>query len=511
MPIKCDKGTNHITREKFSALNTPVIKTVVRRMKEVKLSIDIRGMLQACLTFKSTDKILKYNTSNCYADILSHLFDNNIKIDSENSNLKNNVLAIIRNRTYQHIMVNQNAREIMSKLHTALKAGDKDIARSECISLANELVKPNTLIYSPEYGIHRQPGKNGVLENIAQADGINDLSSRTYTLQIDDTKSSGLEGLVESTKENMDEDFLSHTIDLIELKKEDTNILKKYAQTQEKYNLEELYNSEDNNTALVDSGLSFISEKYADIIDLIEKLKHMETVPSTRPEVIREFKKVFTTEEDLKIFFSIVDNIQEIKIEKTSYRSMISNIKYIGHKTELLGAANEPKVLKINSNLSNFDKDYISRSGGLKQKVYQEIARIDAEISSQESARAQIIGEEKSDEEAEKLKPSINNIENEICSLQYDRKKEELQISNIRENLYNLRYTTPAQRNYMLEKLKDFGNKWGMHVEVEQVAEESKLTKTKNILIYIGMGIFLTLSILFVVRSRGEINLASNN
>ncbi|KAI5192865.1 hypothetical protein NEMIN01_2251 [Nematocida minor] len=474
--------------------------------------MDVNKMLQACLSIVGSDKVPKYNTKSEYYSMLVHIFQNHIKIEGGNHEDKINnqanakILNIIRSKIYQYFIFNPHGMEVMSSFCAALQ-GEIDIdgtVKPKAISLIDELLKPNTLIYDRCYGIKRYVDDDQPLDSIMPPDGKPDLRKRTYTLGIFYQRFSTLSSLHQFNMENLDIDFYMYIANLVSSTDNNMSTLKKYLQKKEFYSLKELYSQKSKKPGrdLVDYGLNLISGKIVEIMSLTKKIKDIENTSQDRTPISQEINSIFDDEEDLKIALSVCENIKKIKSEKAMYFGIISTIEYMANHTDLLDNENGQKTLTISSKLGSFNKDYIKKKNGLAEKLNEEIAKLNKEIEKKKTKRDQekidrdqAIKEGKSNQEIEALSLSVNNMDNDIYWLECNKKKKDMQLRIIRGNLRLLGYIDPDQIKYMVEKIKEYGKKWNIHVE--EKPEESMLKKAQAIILSIALLVFLTGAVLF--------------
>ncbi|KAI5193011.1 hypothetical protein NEMIN01_2355 [Nematocida minor] len=348
-------------------------------MKEVKLKIKLEEIRKAC-ELAIQRATIKGASGKDNVDILKRIFDRNIEIegpctDKEREGIENT----IKNNACLYFTYNTYGTRIMDYVSSALESKDELSIRYWYISLFNEIIKPNLLIYSPEHGIHIQVDKSRALDNIGIASSNPDLSTREYTLQLDDAKLLSLESTLHVTDKSLERESLLYIAESIASMKLD--VLKKYSSEKAQYSVNRLYTKKYENTSvpLVDYGLNLIHEKYHEVKELVEEIKGLEYDDGILL-VDTKLEKIFTKEEDVELVLSVISNIERIKNEKTTQKGIIDTVEYMANNTELLKEReNEPNTLKINTDLSNFKEDYIVKTG-LKNIVFEKKDKISKEI-----------------------------------------------------------------------------------------------------------------------------------
>ncbi|KAI5193008.1 hypothetical protein NEMIN01_2352 [Nematocida minor] len=448
-------------------------------MKEAEIRINLKGLMKACKSIKVTDDLLEYNNSAQHLAVLYNMINTDfieMERGSESDEEGQEILDLAKNRIYQYFTHNPYGVKIMHGLYRALKSKNQKEIRKMSFCLANELIQPNTLIYSAEHGITRKSDKNKALDRLDPEDNSPDLSSRTCIVQVDSSNPSILDDLYESTTESMERDLFEYFANLLISKGRDVAILKKYLPQEEHCTFENLYTLRRGDSILpVNRGLTTIYKKYDAIKKLVEDVKALEASPNNRKQILKKIADVFSSMRELGVAISIIENIEKIRNEKAANKGIFNAIEYMAHSTDLLGKQSEPKVLKIQSNLSGFCRDYITGSAGLEKRVGEKKDELAEQIKAKKEAleekridRYQAIREGKSEEEVESLLLSANNLENEIYALECDYKKESLQLRNI-ANLCFLRQTDPIQKQYLLENIKEFGKTLGVKVVIDGV------------------------------------------
>ncbi|KAI5193378.1 hypothetical protein NEMIN01_2512, partial [Nematocida minor] len=206
-------------------------KVFAPTVKEAKLKIDVREMLQACIFINAPGSkvVLEHSTPKEHLAILESMLNENIEIESEQYSKieKEKILKILKTNIRKYFAYDENGLYFMRALHTALRDRNEGEIIDCFIHLVNEIIKPNTLIYSPEHGINR---KNEKVEKIIKlADDSDNIDTKTYTLKIDDTKFESLDSLLESATESLDREAFASTVDMINQVGMNMNVLKKYS------------------------------------------------------------------------------------------------------------------------------------------------------------------------------------------------------------------------------------------------------------------------------------------
>ncbi|KAI5193305.1 hypothetical protein NEMIN01_2463, partial [Nematocida minor] len=185
-------------------------------MKEVKININVEKIFTACQGIKSTDNLLKHDTPKDYTDLIDRIFKDSFKIVSgaNNTGEEVQILEIFKRRAQEYFAYNTYGKHAMHGLYKALQSKKKDEIRKHSISVINDVIKPNTHIYSPCLGIHIQDDRSKHL-GIDIDDEMPDLASpRTRTLRLDD-KSSNLISMWHDIKERLDKESLCHIANLL--------------------------------------------------------------------------------------------------------------------------------------------------------------------------------------------------------------------------------------------------------------------------------------------------------
>ncbi|KAI5193045.1 hypothetical protein NEMIN01_2380, partial [Nematocida minor] len=204
--------------------------------KEVLLSIDVDGIVQACLSINSRYAVDGDTTrSNKVNDfmILNDILRDNLKIENGLSDEeKQDAVDIVMNRICEYFLYNNYGMSAILGLYFALVSGKNELIRSRAIALVNNITKPNTFIYSPIYGIHR---KGGAVEDI---NPNGDLKPIVCTLEIGGTHFSNLKETLHATSESLARQNASYLSE----ERQILNIFNVFSSQKEYYTLYELYN-----------------------------------------------------------------------------------------------------------------------------------------------------------------------------------------------------------------------------------------------------------------------------
>ncbi|KAI5193288.1 hypothetical protein NEMIN01_2449 [Nematocida minor] len=477
--------------------------------KEVKIKIHVQRVIERCMSGTGTNGMHQCNSPKDYTDLIDHIFKDTIEIVSgaDGDREKELILNILNNRVREYFSWIFGKYDIYN-LCKALKDEKQEKARKHSISIINALIEPNTFIYNPQDGIHIQPRRDNISRDyVFTGDKLPALHPKTWTLEMDCTDSSTLERRLQFTAESMERDlfyhfsyllFSEHSKYIPRNEYKDTNILKKYLLQKKKYSIHDLYTLRaDDGTLLVDYGLKLIYNKYYEIKELCETVEKMKANSSIREMILRKISKVLA-EEELRIVTSIIDNIYEIKNEKYTQKGMIDAIEYIADKKDM------PKVLSINSDLSNFREDYLDENGVLTEKVNERKDSINREIEAIETNRnnkketlAQAWRERKSKKEIEELQYSINELNYKIYLLEYKTRKEKEHFHNIDFNM-NYYYTLESvQLKHILKKIGELALRKKIELRVTEIFT---IRITSRQLAYISIVltvVLITLGILF--------------
>ncbi|KAI5193313.1 hypothetical protein NEMIN01_2469, partial [Nematocida minor] len=187
-------------------------------MKEVKININVEKIFTACQGIKSTDDLLKHDTPKDYTYLIYRIFDEGIEIVSgaDNTSEVVQILDTLENRMIEYFSYNTYGKHAMHGLYKALKDKKKEEVRKHFISVINDVIKPNTHIYSPCLGIHIQDDRSKQL-GIDINDEMPDLASpRTCTLWIDDERFFyDLKYMMETARKRLDKESLCHIANLL--------------------------------------------------------------------------------------------------------------------------------------------------------------------------------------------------------------------------------------------------------------------------------------------------------
>ncbi|KAI5192963.1 hypothetical protein NEMIN01_2319 [Nematocida minor] len=469
--------------------------------REVKLKINVDETikdLQSSKTINSMFKGADFNYEASQLIIIEKIFEN-IEIENaqhdgnkENSQYskkeKETVLEIIKKKVCKYFMYQEakNAKSIHN-MQKELKARNTDGIRNECINLINKIAEKNLFIYSPEHGIDMQIDRHKKKEKINIPNSATSIGTRTCTLQIDDTKFSNLESLLEYFEESIYREFLYDNV-FNTFGQESIDILRSFLPIEEYHTLNELYTEkyEKTDVLLIDYTLALIKKKYYKIKELAEKIKKEKANPDSElySAIETEIKNTFRDEE-LKALFSFKKHIETIDYEEVIQKYMIELIDYIAHSTDSLGKSGEPKVLKIKADLSNFSEDYITGKR-LKELVRQKkdtlvnIKRmINTSLSKKETDLRKLkrISEhdsktqEEKNKKMENLNREINSLENDFELVQWEIQREKSHYNKTQEILYvieKLSKMTPFQKKYLIKKLEECLSALNIKIEVTE-------------------------------------------
>ncbi|KAI5192916.1 hypothetical protein NEMIN01_2286 [Nematocida minor] len=460
-------------------------------MKEVKLKIKLKELLKACESIKLAGKLLKYHTPKDYIDIVDCIFKDVIEIESgANREEEKAIQDILKNRVREYFTYVLYGKNDMKDLYRALRDEEQEELRKAFIHIANQLIRPNKLIYNPKDGIHRQVDENEPMEDIDSDDASSDLSPRTCTLEVDYADFVSLESMQHLAEESMNREFFYNAANLFYSKKNDMNILKAYLpEEEERFTLDNLYTIYNNGVALVDDGLNLVYSKFYEIEELVKKIKIMEARSSDESEIVREIRMVLRLEE-LRIAISVIENIEQIMYEKAMQKGMIDAIEYIASSTPLLKEKDGSNTLKIDDDLSGFEADYITRKKGLKNIVNKRADELNEKIISRtqdlnrEKAKLdQAKTEGKNKEEIDELERLVNELDHEIYSLNCENKKVYLQILNIISNLRHHSCISPFQKGYIIREIGQTMEKRKVKVVLKPLLNR-KITEKEKFRIY---------------------------
>ncbi|KAI5193334.1 hypothetical protein NEMIN01_2482, partial [Nematocida minor] len=334
-------------------------------MKEVKLVIDLEGILKAYSTIDSEydmKELFRSHDDLCYITILRHVLDKNIKIESElySDEEKKFLENAIKNRMYEYFMFNDSKDDdaTMHILQRSLShSRNNPQYNNKPTRLLDDLMEPNIFIYNAEQGINMQYDMSKAVERLEIDDVNASLGTREYTLKIDDTKFTNLESLYRSTSMRLSREFFCSSENLRDLV--DMNVLKKYFPEEEDYSLYKLYNTkhEKTNLPLVDYGLCLIFEKLSEIRALVKEIKAAEAASDKNAlnEINAKIRKSFSPG-DLGIAVSVYNNIEYITCEKEIHNSSIKALEYMINSEKVLEEKDGQKILKLSTDLRTFYK-----------------------------------------------------------------------------------------------------------------------------------------------------------
>ncbi|KAI5193314.1 hypothetical protein NEMIN01_2470 [Nematocida minor] len=429
-------------------------------MKEVKLVIDIKGIVETCKAMKSIFGVkmaIECDNNVGRLAILKHMLKDNLKIEDSSYSADDNqyIIKTAENEICQSFIYRYPVfPRIISKLNDAIKNEEKDeIIRSYAIELANELMEMNPLVYNPEHGISR---KTEAVEKIKLDASDDTLGARTCTLEINDAMFPSLRSMADYTTESLNRDTFYHLSS--SLQPTGMFLLKDFASAsiKEYYTVYGLYTKRDEKTnlLLVNYGLYLIHENYFKILGIIKKIKKMNNDKAQKQSIIDQVNGLFASEEDFKVVFSVIENIESIIAEKSMQKHMISEVAYITNNIDLLGGTGEPKTLKLGENLSVFARDFIEVNKNLKHKVDTEVAKLRAKKEALETEKKEYDG---TSLKSQNKMRTISDIENDIISLEWKIKKEESLYGDIlflQDNLQFFDNLSQAQVNYLHMKIK---------------------------------------------------------
>ncbi|KAI5193237.1 hypothetical protein NEMIN01_2433 [Nematocida minor] len=420
---------------------------------------------------------------------LDRVLENTLRVESDECSTeeKKAVLGIVRHDMYQYFAYNLEAAHIASDLYTALETQDRRLIRSKAIRLVNELIKPNTLIYRPEHGIHRQVDKNEPLEEIDPGIDSISLSTRIYTLKVGSEDSSMcLESVLQLTAESMGREFFSHLTRLLASDHMHMDRFRECTQIEESYTIDELYTFPDENrrVPLVDYGLMLIHEKYFEIKEILKKIEAGEPSPGSSSEIGAQIREIFDPAE-LVLVVSISEHLKSIAVEKTAQKRVLSAVEYMADSTDLLQGADGSMVLKIRPDLGIFCEEYIRTSAdantGLEKRVNERLDRLDEQIKTKTLALAQLAEKHKDEEKDQRMNSpvcEVNALNNKVYLLRCERRKEYLQYNNIDRLVPVLQSffpgISPVQKQHVVRKIEEFAELKKIKVVEEEVSSEAE-------------------------------------
>ncbi|KAI5193290.1 hypothetical protein NEMIN01_2451 [Nematocida minor] len=446
-------------------------------MIEVKLLIDIEGMLNTCKEIKGMQDMraaVENENSVGKLAVLKRILKNNLKIENSPYTADDNqyILDIVENDFYQYALhIGHEGTAVVSELNRAIKKGEDAPIMSSFISLASEIIAPNPFIYNPEHGIHRKDRK---IEKIKADDGRAKLGSRTYTLEIDHAKFPDLKRAAQSAKERLDKQNFGYIPGLMD--SVETGVLKNFAPLDKLYTVHSLYTARDKETdaLLVDHGVQLIQEKYDEVRDILKKIEEVEDVNdrAQQESIAAQLNELYPSEEDLRAVVSTLENIEKIEFERNMLTHMVCAVEYMAHNTDLLGGADEPKVLKIKRNLGKFNRDHISGEGKLEKKVTENMAMLENKRQALEDEQTKCSGTGPQEESGER---SLEEINNDMIELGWSSRKESLQFSNVRRflnDLQSLYFIIPVQQEYIFRRLEE--SLEAQNIKMEMVFEKEE-------------------------------------
>ncbi|KAI5193368.1 hypothetical protein NEMIN01_2506, partial [Nematocida minor] len=351
--------------------------------------------------------------------------------------------------------------ELMSDFHSKLIKRDDQLIEFKTLLVLNEIIKLNPFVYKKEHGIRRKKEEVNYI-NFFYGSRFN-LDTRECTLEIDDVKN--LKSIAKYTSESLNRHNLSYVSGLVSLL--NLAALKEFMPVEEYYTLDYLYTNKYkySGKTLVDYGLDLIQEKY----HKIKEIRDASNDHDKLKEIADQISGLFVSDEELKIVLSIGQNIKQIRKEKEIHSCMIDAIEYMMDDTDILGKKDEPKTAKIESDLSNFDKDYISGATGLNKTVSERRSKLTKKRRMLEEEKIEC--EEKRIQKLQKKTSSTSNvsdqnesrtvadIENDMVLLDWDLEKEALQYSNVCKLLSRLSLLSdisPIQKEYIVKNIEEF-------------------------------------------------------
>ncbi|KAI5189704.1 hypothetical protein NEMIN01_0657 [Nematocida minor] len=514
-------------------------------MKEAKLKINVEGIVKACLSInaeKIIDVSAKSSDKLTHLVILDHILSDNLEIESRQHSKKEkkNILDVLKNNMYQCLIDNENEASTMISLHDALRDGKEEMIKFWSLSLANMLINPNPFIYNPNHGISR---KNEAVEHIVLFTPSSDLSPRECTLELRDINCFNLESALQLTSESLDKEILCHVSNSIS--SIDMDIFKKHVLLGKDYSLSELYSLKKEKMLLVDYGLNLIRRKYPEIRRLIKTVKALEEGPNEQKHQIGEEILKVLTFEDMRILFSIMDNIEEVKKEKAIHNQMFKTFEYMANETSLLEESHISSPSWVRDGISEFYYKYISTDNGLekasnkkKDELAEEIRVKNLELEGKEAEYSQKaaelkdyadanradcdpheyeVKEKEMKESLQNLHLSIEKIKHSLYALKFAEKKEKVQLDRNFELLKSVSFFSsqivPNQKAYIYEKMNDFEN---MHAL--KSVEPGRFFSTKRtereviqILVLIISLTAVTAMLLFIFNHYPENKIIANN
>ncbi|KAI5193001.1 hypothetical protein NEMIN01_2345 [Nematocida minor] len=484
-------------------------------MREVKLTINVEGILKECQSVVKNDTSIKADDRVSHMNMLKRIIKDNLRIESEelSEEKKEAILKIIENNACQYFIYILDKGIGIPIINSRLLCGVcglKERVKLVFISSVIELINPNKFIYNPEHGINREFDMHEKLDSVDLSYGELDLSTRTYTLMVDDTN---LENILQLTSKDMDREnafFVSNYMRLMYI-----DLFKKYTSVKGCYSLDNLYTKEKDKVPLIDYGLKLIYEKYYLIEGLVRNIKEIESSDNNDVHDIPEKLSNLLKNEELEVIFSIlnikISNWRLIWREKMIYINMIKAIECMATSTDLLGGKDEQKVLKIKADLSNFSEDYISGYDGLLDIMFDKEEKLRGEkrilYKSIEIEKEKWDKKEKSltewkntteldpnsqeyqemvrkeEEEMKSILHEINFLNNKIYLSNFDTEKVKLileYINRLRVERNQLLDLSPVQKQYFLKKIKELAKLLNIQVVVTDEPEAVEKMKVNE-------------------------------
>ncbi|KAI5191931.1 hypothetical protein NEMIN01_1749 [Nematocida minor] len=471
-------------------------------MREVKLTINVEGILKKCQSMDRKDTSITSVEEISHINILKRIIKDNLRIESEelSEEKKKVILKIIENDACQYLIYSLNEERIpMPIVNSTLWYEILEMFGYVFMSSAIELINPNKFIYNPEHGINREFNIHDKLDSVALSHGELDISTRAYTLMVDDAN---LENILQVTSEILDKQNSYFVLNSMDSK--GMELFKKYTSVKGCYSLDDLYTKEKDNVTLVDYGLKLIYEKYNEINVLIKYIKEIESSDNSDVQNIPKKLSILFKNEELEVVFSILNNKGEIILDKMIHSPILKALECMATRTDLLGGKGEQKVLKIKADLSNFSEDYISEHDGLLEIMTEKIKKLRDErkilhvsVKSEKekwSKKEKSLAEwkntteldpssqeyqemvRKEEEEMKSMLREINFLNNKIYLSNFDIEKVRLicgrDVGILRAILNILSGVSPVQKQYLLKKIKESADLLNVQVVVTDEAEE---------------------------------------
>ncbi|KAI5193201.1 hypothetical protein NEMIN01_2408 [Nematocida minor] len=464
--------------------------------KKIKLRINIDGIVRAIKSIDSMagpeeDAAFLNGRTIANLSALKYILDTNLKIESvwHSSKEKKDIADIVKNVIYQFLVYEDLKKETISLLiFDGMEDTLDEAIKRRIISLINRIIRPNTVIGS-------------YIRYDLDEDVDNSVSTMVYTLELAGGSSPlNLKYLLRSTAESLDRDILCDVSTLVYPAYD----LEKYTPIQKYYSVDDLYikKHKGSGMALVDYGLRFIHKNFHEINVLTEKIEKniASSDSSDLQEITDEVNKIFKYEEDLRIFISISNNINKIRKEKKIHTYMFKTLEYLANSTSLLEEEEGLKKLKVKSDLSDFGEKYVLGTvlsrivDGKAVALFKEIERNRKYLEADKKTCKELENnlqhwiwknhptshnyqkiKGRMAQEIERLKYDISILNNNVSLLESKLEKENFQAVNIQrllENLQLLCELNPTQKKYIVRRLKEFGNKQSIEVEVEEEKEK---------------------------------------